>query len=320
MQTTEDLGSLPVPALLRYNFHDYWLSRSFLIDPKSVSRIIIGARYTHNNILNRPSINPESYHELQDYKIYLASAAFSVQKYYKASLIYGYGRTEDIPYGGLYKLTVGREFNEFKQRTYFATEVSVGKSVPSVGYFYGSVGLSSYFNGSKTEQGMMALSMNHFTNLFPVVRSMVRTFVDFNYTKGFNRYTDEFLYFPRDNGFSGFRNDSITGIDRFNISIESVVFSPVNFYGFKFAYYGFADFSFLAGAQKNPDSYSGLASIGVGIRIRNDNLLFNTLQIRLVYYPDPPSYSKVSNVIVSGEQLLKPNNFDPGPPSVIFYR
>jgi len=72
--------------------------------------------------------------------------------------------------------------------------------------------------------------------------------------------------------------------------------------------------------QKNPDSYSGLASIGVGIRIRNDNLLFNTLQIRLVYYPDPPSYSKVSNVIVSGEQLLKPTNFDPGPPSIIFYR
>jgi hypothetical protein len=320
MQTTEDLGSLPVPALLRYNFHDYWLSRSFLIDRNKVSRVILGARYTHNNILNRPEINSESYHQLQDYRLYLASAAFSVQKYYKASLIYGYGRTEDIPYGGLYKLTIGREFNEFKQRSYFASEVSVGKSIPSAGYFYGSLGLSSYFNGSKTEQGMMAISLHHFTNLFPIARSMVRTFVDFDYTKGFNRYTDEFLYFPRDNGFSGFRNDSITGIDRFNISIESVVFSPANFYGFRFAYYGFADFSFLAGAQKNPESYSGLASIGIGVRIRNNNLLFNTLQIRLVYYPDPPSYSKVSNIIVSGEQLLKPANFDPGPPSVIFYR
>ncbi len=320
MQTTEDLGSLPVPALLRYNFHDFWLSRSFLIDPKSVSRIILGARYTHNNILNRPSINPDSYHELQDYKIYIASAAFSVQKYYKASLIYGYGRTEDIPHGGLYKLTIGREFNEFKQRTYFSTEASLGKSAGKIGYIYGSVGLSSYLNGGKTEQGMLKFSLNHFSSLFPIMRSMVRTFVDFDYTKGFNRYTDEFLYFPRDNGFSGFRNDSITGIDRFNIGIESVVFSPANFFGFKFAYYGFADFSFLAGAQKNPHSYSGLASIGLGVRIRNDNLLFNTLQIRLVYYPDPPSFSKVSNVIVSGEQMLKPADFNPGPPSINLYR
>jgi len=63
-----------------------------------------------------------------------------------------------------------------------------------------------------------------------------------------------------------------------------------------------------------------LSSIGVGIRIRNDNLVFNTLQIRIAYFFNPPAYSSISPVNITGEQLLRPANFEPGPPAVIPYR
>ncbi len=92
---------MPDPAPLKYNLQDYWIARSFLFNRESVARIIIGARYLNNNVFRKPDIQPESYYSLQRYQLYLASAALSVQKYYKTSLIYGYGRTEDIPYGGL---------------------------------------------------------------------------------------------------------------------------------------------------------------------------------------------------------------------------
>ena len=133
MYTSEDLDTLLVPAPLKYNLQDYWLSRSFLINNLSVTRIIIGARYTNNNVFNHPVILPDSYHNLQKYRLYLGSAALSFQKYTKTSLIYGYGRTEDIPYGSLLKFTDGREFNEFKQRTYLGTEVSFGRSSKTSG-------------------------------------------------------------------------------------------------------------------------------------------------------------------------------------------
>jgi hypothetical protein len=320
MKTSEDLGSLEEPQLLRYNFQDYWLSRSFLLDRNTVSRIIIGARYTHNNIFNRPAISPDSYHELQNYRLYLASAAFSVQKYFKASLIYGYGRTEDIPYGGIVKFTAGNEINEFKHRYYFGTELALGKAFSRIGYVYSSIGISSFMNEGNTEQGMIAARINHFSNLFAMGRNMMRLFTNFRYTKGFNRYTDEHLLYPTDNGFSGFRNDSVTGIDRFSLGLETVVFSPANVYGFRFAFFAFADYSFLEGEYNQPLFRNSLSSVGIGVRIRNDNLLFNTLQIRLAYYPNPPDYSRISNVIISGEQLLRPSTFDPGPPSIIYYR
>jgi hypothetical protein len=320
MYTSEDLDTLEIPAPLKYNLQDYWLSRSFMINKDRVSRIIVGARYTNNNVFDHPQILPESFYNLQKYKLYLASVAFSLQKYTKTKLIYSYGRTEDIPYGALFNLTTGREFNEFKQRTYLGGEVSFSGLSKKLGYFYTYYGLSGYLNKNHTEQGELALGMNYFSNLINLGRSRIRNFVYLHYTRGFGRYSNEYLKFINDNGFSGFVNDSVKGTQRLSLSLESVLFSPLNSYGFRFAFFGFTDFSFLSGTTEQIGNGHALSSIGIGIRIRNDNLVFNTLQIRIGYFPNPPSYSRISPVNVSGEQLLRPPNFEPGPPAIIPYK
>jgi hypothetical protein len=320
MFTSDDLDSLPKPAPVKYNLQDYWLLRSFLIDAKSVTRLILGARYTNNNVFNHPYILPESYHYLQQYKIFLGSVSFSVQKFYKATLIYGYGRTEDIPYGGSFNMTAGREINEFKKRYYLGTSVSMGGSVKSLGYFYGSAGFGTYFNEGQTEQGMLALRTNFISNLTYLGRYRIRNFLNVDYTRGFDRYSDEYLVFNQENGFSGFRNDSTGNSQRLSFNVESVLFSPVNFYGFKFALFVFADAGFLFGTNEFVGNGDFLSAIGLGIRIRNDNLVFNTFQIRLGFFPNLPEYSSINRLIISGEQLLRPSNFEPGQPSVMPFR
>jgi len=320
MYTTVAL-KLPTPKEpLKYNFQDYWLARSFLINKESVSRIIIGARYTNNNVFEHPSILPDSYYSLQRYRIFLGSAAFSIQKYYKTKLIYSYGRTEDIPYGGLIKITAGKENNEFKNRSYMGAEISFGKSSRKLGYFYVSTGAASFLNQTQTEQGIVSLNMKYFSNLVVLGKYKIRNFVHADYTRGFDRNSDERLHFYTENGFSGFKNDSVWGTQRVTLSLESVIFSPVNLYGFKFAFFGFSDFSSLAGTNQIMANGISLTGIGLGIRIRNDNLVFNTFQFRLGFFPNPPQYSRINYFQVSGEQLLSPNNFDSGPPAVIPYR
>lgn len=320
MYTSEDLDTMPVPAPLKYNLQDYWLSRSFLINKESVSRIIIGGRYTMNNVFERPLISPESYYNLQRYKIFLGSAALSIQKYTKTNLIYSYGRTEDIPYGALIKVTAGREFNEFKVRNYLGGEASFSKSSKALGYFYTYAGLSTFINQTKTEQGILSLGINYFSNLVDVGNCKIRNFVYFQYIRGFGRYSNEYLNFIPVNGFSGFKSDTVKGTQRLTVSLESVIFSPVNLYGFRFAFFGFSDFGFLSGTNEVIGRGYSLSSIGLGIRIRNENMVFNTLQIRIGYFPNLPVYSTFTPVIVSGEQLLRPPNFEPGPPAVIPYR
>jgi hypothetical protein len=320
MYTSEDLDTLPVPAPLKYNLQDYWLSRSFLINNESVTRIIIGARYTNNNVFDHPVILPESFYNLQKYRIFLGSVALSIQKYTKTNLIYSYGRTEDIPYGALFKITTGREYNEFKMRTYLGVEVSFARSSKALGYFYTRTGLSTYSNNNRPEQGILYLGMNYFSNLINLGKSRIRNFLYIDYTRGFGRYSNEYLRFINDNGFTGFKNDSVNGTQRLSVSLESVLFSPVNLYGFRFAFFGFTDFSFLSGTNQVLGNGHALSSIGLGIRIRNDNLVFNTLQVRIGYFPNPPSYSRISPITISGEQLLRPENFESGPPSIIPYR
>ena len=320
MYTSTDLDTMPEPVPLKYNLQDYWLARSFLFNKENVSRIIIGARYLNNNVFRKPDVQPDSYYRLQRYQLYLTSAALSVQKYYKTSLIYGYGRTEDIPYGGMVRITAGREFNEFKNRTYLGADISAGKSFTNVGYFYTSLALSSFFNDKTREQGVFYARLNYFTNLMTVGRFRSRNFINIDYSRGIGRYADEYLRFVENNGFTGFRNDSINGTQRFTVSLESVLFSPADYHGFRFAFFGFSDLGLLASSNDVISKGFTLISLGLGLRIRNDNLLFNTLQIRLAFFPNPPMYSKINNLTISGEQLLKPSNFEAGKPLLIPFR
>jgi len=320
MFTTVDFDTMPEPAPLKYNLQDYWMERSFLLSKESVSRIIIGARYTNNNVFNHPLILPETYHYIQQYRIFLGSISLSVQKYYKTSLLYAYGRTEDIPYGGLLTITAGKEINEFKRRDYLGFNLSFGKSFGTFGYFYASGGLASFFNGSRTEEGLLMIRTSYFSNLVYIGNYKVRNFIKADYTRGFDRYLDEHLAFNRDGGFSAFRNDSVGGAQRLSVNLESVLFSPRNYYGFRFAFFAFADAGCLFGTNQILKNGVFLSSVGLGIRIRSDNLLLNTLQIRLAFYPNLPLYSNVSYLSLSGEQLLKPDNFNPGPPSTLLYR
>jgi len=110
------------------------------------------------------------------------------------NLIYGYGRTEDIPYGGLIRVTAGREFNEFKTRTYLGTDLSAGKSFPDFGYIYSSLALASFINGNEREQGIFYTKLNYFSNLLSVGRYRLRNFINLDYSRGFGRYSDETIW------------------------------------------------------------------------------------------------------------------------------
>ncbi|MBN1108021.1 MAG: hypothetical protein JXR66_03435 [Bacteroidales bacterium] len=320
MSSMEDLDTMSVPEPLKYNLQDYWLLRSFLLDRESVSRLILGLRYTNNNVFDHPYIMPDSYHNLQKYKMFLGSATFSMQKYFKSSLLYGYGRTEDIPYGGRITITAGSEINEFKKRTYAGLYASTGHSARPLGYFYTSAGVSAFLNGSQTEQGLLLLRTTYFSNLLYLGRFRMRNFIMADYTRGFDRNTEESLYYRRVNGFSGIRNDSVSGTQRLSLSLESVLFSPGNILGFRLAVFAFSDLALLFGTNEFIKDGEALSGIGIGIRARNDNLVFKTLQVRFSFFPVLPDFSKVNYILFSGEQILKPDNFDPGPPGLIPYR
>jgi hypothetical protein len=86
--TNEDLDTMALPAPLRYSWQDYWAARSFMLDRKSVTRLIFSGRYSHNNVFLRPEINDFSYYRLQNYRLVTGSMAITSQRFINTSLIY----------------------------------------------------------------------------------------------------------------------------------------------------------------------------------------------------------------------------------------
>jgi len=316
-----DLDTLSKPAPVEFTFQDYWIARSFMLNKADLTRLIVGLRYTNNNVYNRPQIDRNSYHALQQYELFLASLSLSRQNFVKTSMIYNFGRIEDIPYGFLAVITAGREINEFATRNYLGTSVSWGNSPSRLGYFNISVAADAFINSNnQTEQGILDFSLDYFTGLISANDWKFRGFVRTKYTTGFDRFTDEYLTLGRDELITGFKNDSIRGQSRIGVNLELDVFCPSDFLGFKIVLFSFADFAFLGSPVVTGIGSTPVTGIGAGIRIRNDNLIINTFQIRFGYYPNLPLYSNTNYVDITGVPVLKPRSFDAKPPSIIVYR
>ena len=302
-----------------FDTRDIWVGRSFLLKENPITRIAVGVRYIYNNAIKRPYVSPDSYQYYHDYQMVIGSITFSSQEFIKSNLVYGYGRTEDIPFGGMFSFNTGKEFGEFKNRIYTNVSASIGNSLIGLGYIYTSLGLASYSHMGEKEQGVFTAETNLISNLAYIGSYRIRNFFRFKYTNGFNRYANEYIEFERNHGFSGFASDSTRGINRVTLSLESVLFSPKYRHGFRFAYFAFGDLGYLYDAQKNMTSGHKLACVGLGVRIRNDNLVINTISIRFTYFIKQPPFSYVRNIILSGEQNLRAPSFEPGAPSILPY-
>ena len=318
--TGNDLDTLSERAPVKYNQIDTWFGRSFIIDSSNLTRLVLSARYIHNNVYERPEITPDSYYALQKYKLYLASISLVSQKYYKSNLLYNYGRTEDIPYGGKLDITYGREFNEFSRRDYYSIQASTAGLAGNFGYIYSSVKAGAFSNNYITEQGILDVKLNYISNLTSYGRYRLRHFANIRYTNGFYRFTDEYLRIDNKYGVRGFDNDSIKPDQRLILNLETVAFSPHYLYGFRFVWFGFSDIAIVSRDKNLGLKHSLVAEIGMGVRIRNDNLIFKTIQLRFSIFPFSPPYSEQSYFNVTGEKLLEPPDFDPVAPHVIRYR
>ena len=125
------------------------------------------------------------------------------------------------------------------------------------------------------------VDLKWFSNLFLFRRSRIRQFLAFNYTQGWNRGegSDEMIRFTHDNGLQALK-EYVTGTNRMILNTETVVFTPYQPLGFRIAVFGFADFG-LIGYSPNIFKNDFFTSFGLGVRLRNERLVFNTVQIRL---------------------------------------
>jgi hypothetical protein len=252
--------------------------------------------------------------------LWLNSISLTHQLFFRSNLIFDFGRTEDIPHGYMLNLTFGPEFGEFNRRFYFGTSLSWGGLVLNQGYIYVLGELGGFSSIVKyPDQGVLHLQSNYFSNLFIFNRFKFRQFINIDYTQGIQRFSDEYISIEDKTGIRGYNNDFARGTQRAIANYEIVAFSPYYFYGFRFVFFGFMDFGLITFSEPllSGDLHTG---IGFGIRIKNERLTFETIQIRLGYYPSLPHYEFPLTIDISGERRLSPQDFYVSKPEVIGFK
>jgi len=309
------------PISIRYHHLDTWLGRSFQIDKNTFDRqrknIAVSLGIQQIRFVDRPEKSEEYYYKFQNRTTYLASLTYSQQAFYKANLIYNFGRTEDIPYGYMLSIVGGKEVNEMlNHRPYIGANFSSGYFISKIGYLSGTVSYGNFFRNGP-DQGIIDCQLNYFTNLYILDKFRLRTFINGQYTRQLHNPLEDRLIIDGEYGIPGFRNDSVLGRHRFNLSIEQNMFTPWYLYGFRFVVYAFVYLSWL-GDYDQPIILSPLySSFGLGIRIRNNRLIFNTLQIHFAYFPNIPKNSKIRYVSFSKETVLQPRDYMPKAPDIM---
>ncbi|MDR2039708.1 MAG: hypothetical protein LBQ60_17445 [Bacteroidales bacterium] len=308
----------PVPV--RFNNFDGWIGRSFQLKKHSFSRLsnnfTLALRAQETHFLRRPENSENRYYQFQNRTVYLGSLSYSRQAHYKTNLIFNYGRTEDIPYGYLFSLVGGKEYNELYNRPYFGANASAGFFIPNFGYLSGAATYGTFFRKKTTEQGSLDLSLNYFSNLFVIGKFRQRAFTNIQYSHQLNDPMNDYLSIDGDMGIPGFKNDSVLGRYRLNLSLEYNLFTPWNLYGFRFVTYTFANFSWLGNHNKPFTESTLYSSFGLGIRVRNNRLIINTIQIQLAFFPNIPKNSSFRYIHLTRETLLSPRDFSPKAPEI----
>ena len=303
---------------LSYRYSDVWLGRSFKVETSNY--------FNQSHFYLTGQLQTSKFHNLTDslsnhplliFNRYIYTGlTFSKRNYYKNNLIYSYGRTEDVPYGFMASVTMGVNGNDQYNRPYVGGHFSFGKAIiPNKGYFYFRSEAGSFFNKGQSEQGFLNLTGKYISNLEPFAGGYLRHFVELDYLKGFNRLDKEFIYLSeRRQGLTGFSNKELRGKEKMVLSAESIYFSPHNIIGFRIIGLAFADLGVIGDGKSGLLKQDYQLSIGAGIRLHNDNLVFRTIQIRLAYIPFAPSGASTFDLDISGETTKRFDDFVPGAP------
>jgi hypothetical protein len=298
---------------------DVWYGRRLENNSLIFGNTILSGRHVHEKYFENQSILPEN-SIFRSHDFFLGAIGFSKRDLFKDNRVYGYGVTEDIPYGRYAEMAAGFDLNSTRIRPYFHLNYSRAMITKSGSYFKWKIGLGGYLHDSSLEQGAMLLSGNYFSNFVHINSHPYRFFINFELLSGINRYPEEQLMVNHKFGVRDYFSLQTKATNRLKFNIETVRFWEWHQSGFRFAHYFFADGACLSNDMSKIFNDSFIGGVGVGLRIHNESLVFNVLEIRLSWIPIAPQGTTPYIFNMFGQPKSKFEDFLGGKPREINYQ
>ncbi len=274
----------------KYTVFDAWIGynlgvKKFIKDETRKDKQFIGVRYFNNHFQNSPTqVDDKLNFRFNNQEAWLAQFTFFKQEYYKTNYIYGFGTTEDIPYGYNVSFTSGFYKQAYLSRPYAGVDANFYKVYPKgdiVQYF---IRTGSFWDKKQMEDAQVLIGASGFSKLFLFRNFKLRQYEQLSFARQFNRVGLDPLSIDNFFGIRYFRDDSVRGNQRISLHSETISFINYKLFGFKFSPFVFTDISGLT-PEKNFQKTGWYYGVGGGLRMRNENLVFKTAELRIVYFP-----------------------------------
>jgi len=233
----------------------------------------------------------------------LSEFTFYRQNFYRTHYVFGFGRTEDVPTGisasvtgGFIKLggssrlikidstnTIGVDSSGTSERPYGGLKFGYAVANRKGNFYRTTFQASTFLNDGNFEDIIVHINGSYVTRALQVGRSKLRNYVSLTYSQINNPQTQEYMKIPN-SIIPGFSSDSVFAEKRFVTHLESVLYTPGQLLGFRFAPFLAIDIVALDCTLciSEDKVFYGLSG---GLRTRNENLIFGTMEIKITYIP-----------------------------------
>jgi hypothetical protein len=292
---TNNVYNKPDSIFYKYdhNVNDMWLGynlnvKRYLHNIDIKGRQFIALRYLHDKFFTTPDQVGNNYNfRYNDKQAVLGQLTLFKQLFYKTNYLFNFGTTEDIPYGyniafsgGWYKqIELTRPYAGVDANRYFVT-----KQGHILQYFL----RAGTFINNGFQDASVLVGSTVFSRLYILNQVKLRQYLNISYTKQFNRLGLDPLKLNNVFGIPNFNTDSITGYQRITLHSETFMFLRYKVFGFKFAPFAFGDIAGITPENMPSNKTDFYYGIGGGVRTRNENFVFGTIEFRGAYFPRAP--------------------------------
>ncbi len=244
----------------------------------------------------------------------LGQITFFRQDYYRTQYIYGFGTTEDLPYGYNVSFTGGWHRQLNLQRAYAGFNannfIATGKGDFLQLYMRGG----GFSHNGTLQDGSFLAGVTAFGRKINWNGVLIRQYLNLSYSFVDYQVTTEPLRINNYYGVRGFLSDSAFGTRRLSFQCETEFFLKYSIYGFRFAPFPYFDLSLLTPPGQPYYKSALYSSLGGGIRMRNENLVFQTIELRAYFFPVAPGNMRGFKLVLSTNvQFRYSSNFITAP-------
>lgn len=305
----------------RYKVADYWIGYNFGVRQKlkNQTRYFFALRYFDGDIYDQfRELELGGLFQSNRVQAYLGELTIYKQEFYKTRYILGFGRTEDVPVGLSVSFTGGYATQYGRERSYLGAKLKY-TWVNRAGNIFRLETQTGGFalNNSSFEDAVVNTRATFFTRAHSIGRNKTRTVVSVGYVALFNRTLFDFVNIkPTD--LQGLVLSTSNGRQKLQGKVESSLYTNWKVLGFRMAPFLGADIVVFNCQQCEAETQLASA-VSSGIRLRNENLIFGTIEIRLIYFPSTDFGG--SNFGLQLNENLRIRNTDllVRPPSLIPY-